>query len=139
LQPTQWNLISFPLDLGDPIPSDVIGPNLIAIFGWTGSGYSSPTTVEAKKGYWVLVSVAVTDRQIIGLAPADGTAAHLATGWNLVGPRGNPRGGAQSKPPPPAWAIACFGWTGTGYTVPASCLEGSGYWILATEAGDLWP
>jgi hypothetical protein len=121
------------------VPASVIGPDLIAIFAWSGTGYVVPTTVSAKKGYWVLVSAAVTGRIIEGNAPADACTCHLTTGWNLVGPRGNPRGGSQPKPPPPAWAIACFGWTGTGYTIPANCQEGSGYWMLATQAGDLWP
>jgi hypothetical protein len=136
---SQWNLISLPLNPSDPTPANVIGPNLIGIFGWSGTGYIVPTTMQAKTGYWVLVSAAVTGRTIEGNAPADGCTCHLTASWNLVGPRGNPRGSAQPKPPPPAYAIACFGWTGTGYAVPSNCQEGNGYWILATQAGDLWP
>jgi hypothetical protein len=134
-----WNLMSFPISPSSTDPATVIGPNIIGIFEWSGSGYAVVSTIMAKKGYWVLVSQAVTNKSVTGTAPGDGCACHLVSGWNLIGPRGNPRGNPQPAPPPPAWAMACFGWSGSGYVVPASCQEGNGYWMLATQAGDLWP
>ncbi|MCM8769447.1 MAG: cohesin domain-containing protein, partial [Candidatus Omnitrophica bacterium] len=129
-----WNLISLPIEPNITNPQALI-PNLVSIWEWNGS-YIVPTVLQAKKGYWVLVS---QDTQVTveGTRPADNTV-HLFSGWNLVGPIEN------AARPVSANIISAYGWGAPpagGYQaigVGQVCNQGSGYWFLATQPTDIW-
>jgi len=132
-----WNLISLPINPINPDPEEVFGDKLIAIFRWDAETqkYVIPEEIKAKEGYWVAVSENV-DLEIEGTSP-ESTSVHLLPGWNLVGPVGN-----QDNPLGTySFVIAVWGWSWPPdyrYIMPESCEEGKGYWVAATQEGEIW-
>jgi hypothetical protein len=130
-----WNLVSLPVEPVAPAPPSIFGTNLMAVFEWdcTGQRYLIPSTILAKRGYWVAVSLD-TDLEVPGVPPADSSAA-LCPGWNLVGP-------LQTVPVPalpPVLAVYAWGWPPEyRYVLPTQCADGKGYWIAASQAGEVW-
>jgi hypothetical protein len=130
-----WNLISSPLEPIDPLPAALFGTNLLAIYEWDAAGkrYLVPTALQSKKGYWVAVNQDAS-LEIIG-APPSSSSVHLLTGWNLVGP-------VETVPcptGPPVLAVYGWGWPPNyQYVIPTQCEEGKGYWIAASQEGDVW-
>ncbi|HOK80234.1 MAG TPA: cohesin domain-containing protein [bacterium] len=129
-----WNLISFPVEPSITSPKELI-PNLVSIWEWNGS-YVETTALQAKKGYWILVSQD-TEITVTGTTPSD-TTVHLIPGWNLVGPI------EDTTRPVNENIISVYGWGAPpagGYSpveVGGSCNRGKGYWFLATQATDIW-
>jgi hypothetical protein len=130
-----WNLISLPVEPLDADPTVVFGPNLLSIYEWDASGrlYAVPSALQAKKGYWVAVGQDA-DLEVTG-GPPSTSSMHLLTGWNLVGPVET--GACPSGSP----VLVVFGWgwpPNYQYVLPAQCEEGKGYWVAASQEGDVW-
>ncbi|MDO9574416.1 MAG: hypothetical protein Q7I94_05415, partial [Candidatus Contubernalis sp.] len=72
---------------------------------------------------------------ITGTQPSS-ASVHLFPGWNLVGPCWG------DKPVPTASPVlGVYGWdwpTNVRYVIPTSCVEGKGYWVAASQEGDVW-
>lgn len=75
-----------------------------------------------------------TDLDVGGTSPAT-SSVHLHSGWNLVGP-------VEAEVCPtgtPVLAVYGWGWPSNyQYVVPDQCEEGKGYWIAASEEGEIW-
>ena len=88
---------------------------------------------SGQEGYWVAVSQD-TDREVCGLPPANSNV-HLCPGWSLVGPV------ETEAVPSGAPVLAVYGWGWPPeyrYVLPTQCEAGKGYWIAASQEGDIW-
>jgi len=133
-----WNLVSFPVEPDDPDVNAVFAPAVISeVWEYTeAGGYSQPTQVHAKKGYWVKASQADT-LTITGTRPADKSLS-LTSGWNLVGVVG-PDAGQPSQPVPTDAAVTAIWQYLPPYGVPAAtCQDGRGFFIRATGPVTIW-
>ncbi len=133
-----WNLVSLPVTPDDPAPDSVFPPGVCeAVYQYdTATGYAAPTTIAAKRGYWVKATEATV--LIIPGARVTDTSVSLNLGWNLVGVAGPDAG--QTWQPVPTGAVCTAIWEFLPpYGVPADrCNEGRGFWIKASEAGAIW-
>jgi len=128
-----WNLVSTPVEPVDPNP-EAIFPLSVASAVWeynNPGGYTNPTAIAAKKGYWVLAP-ATKDVLIQGTRPIDRTIP-VKVGWNLVGCVPESAGGTCALPPNPP-ILAVWGYNNPGgYVSPAQLDEGRGYWMMSSQ------
>lgn len=131
-----WNLVSLPLRPQDPTPAAVFPPDAVAsVWEYNGSNYVAPTSIDAKRGYWVYATRALS-RRIVGNRPA--ASVQLNAGWNLIGVVG-PNAGQPWQPAPTDPAVNAAWGYGPPYRVTAGqCQEGRGYWLHATAPTTIW-
>lgn len=122
-----WNMVSFPV-----IPSNTTfasifsGKGYYQVLTWSGTSYTTPTNVEAGKGYWVLV-LSGTTLNIEG-SPVVSYGLNLQAGWSMIGSICNKT----------VVASTVFGanyhqlltWSGTSYITATTIEPGKGYWVL---------
>ena len=120
-----WNLISMPVIPEDASVDAIFGSNIITPVYEYNSGYIAVTSLEPKKGYWVLADSSV-DIDVTGTDPTS-TEVIVYPGWNLIGPVSS---GVQTSSfanvIPPVYGYDA------GY-IPVTTLEQTkGYWVLAS-------
>jgi len=120
-----WNMISVPCTLDNSNVDDVFSElGFYQIVTWDGSGYIVSTSIEAGKGYWVLV-LEDTLLSITG-KPLPEINYSLHTGWNLIG-------GPDDTCDVDSLLDGFYQivtWTGYSYQKPQSVSPTKGYWLL---------
>jgi hypothetical protein len=79
-----WNMVSLPIIPSNPSFSNIFSNvGYYQVLTWNGNGYVTPTTVEAGKGYWVLV----LDNAIITITgtPVTSYQLNVQPGWSMIG------------------------------------------------------
>ncbi|MBV6513794.1 MAG: T9SS type A sorting domain-containing protein [Ignavibacteriales bacterium] len=130
-----WNLLSVPVNSSNMTRSAIF-PASDLVYKYS-TGYTSiPPTglMENKIGYWVKFtsggSVSLQGQMVIGNIP-------VVSGWNIIGPfhYSVPVSGITTNPA----GILTTGFYGynNGYTTPTTLESGKGYWVKASQAGNI--
>ena len=120
-----WNMVSIPVIPADASVDAIFGDNItIPVYGYNG-GYEMVTSLEPKKGYWVLANSPV-DISISGAVPSD-LGVTVVPGWNMIGPvSSNVQVSSFTGIIPPVYGYAA------GYDMPTTLEQTEGYWVLAS-------
>jgi len=132
-----WNLLSVPLETGDPSFGAVLPPCQSGFFFEPGSGYSSSIAegdpVPVGRGLFANCSAGTA--QVTGQAP-DPTI-EVAQGWNIIGPLADSvEVGSITSDPPGIVQTSFFGFD-DGYQGAEALAPGGGYWVKVGESGTL--
>ena len=120
-----WNLISMPVIPEDASVNAIFGSNIILPVYEYNSGYIAATSLEPKKGYWVLADSPV-DIEVTGTVPTN-LEVTVSTGWNLIGPVSS---GVQVSSFT-GIILPVYGYD-SGYTAVTTLEQTKGYWVLAS-------
>ncbi|KAF5414786.1 MAG: hypothetical protein C5S48_07875 [Candidatus Methanogaster sp.] len=122
-----WNLISIPVLPEDASVDAVFGSNFVPPVYEYNSGYIAATSLEPKKGYWVLANAQV-DIDVTGTAPTN-TEVTVLQGWNLIGPvSSGVEVSSFANVIPPVYGYE----SGAGYASADTLEQTKGYWVLAS-------
>ncbi|MDZ7262428.1 MAG: malectin domain-containing carbohydrate-binding protein, partial [candidate division KSB1 bacterium] len=132
-----WYLISLPVT---PVNNSLstLFPTALMAFGWNPlTGYYSTTTLDTKKGYWLLIPGATTNN-VTGTA-VNSYTEHYLPGWHLIGSVMNGVDFTNPDDNPDGAIIATYGYNSvTMQYYPAIKLdEKKGYWIAVAQECDL--
>jgi len=120
-----WNMVSIPVIPADASMDAIFGDNITLPVYEYDAGYKSVTTLEPKKGYWVLAN-SPADIEITGTAPSD-LEVTVVSGWNMIGPVSS---GVQVSSftgiTPPVYGYDA------GYKSVTTLEQTEGYWVLAS-------
>jgi hypothetical protein len=121
-----WNMVSFPV-----IPSNTSFASIFAgkgyyqVLTWSGTSYTTPTNVEAGRGYWVLV-LSATTLDITGV-PVASYSLTLPAGWSMIG---SIYGKTVNAGTVFSGYYQLLTWSGTSYITATTIEPGKGYWTL---------
>ena len=151
-----WNLVSIARGVSDYTPTNVItGAVAGTIYGYNGTSYTNPTTLQNGNAYWAQYTSAgnliVTGKNLAGVSQKV-TIAAGASGWVMFGTPStrdlplsrievavsNPTGIDPASGLLPSGgrdmyrieANTLYGYNGTSYFTPTTVQPGKGYWIL---------
>jgi len=130
-----WNLVSVPLVAAD-FRKDTVYPTATTnAFSYTEGGYATFDTLANGVGYWLKFS---SDQSvpIVGATLAADTV-HVHEGWNMVGSLSSPVATANVGSIPGGIITSNFYRFDQGYVNSATLEPGRGYWVKATQEGDL--
>ncbi len=128
-----WNLVSTPLEAQNMAADVIMHDAETPIFGFDGA-YSTVDMLHNGKGYWVKYS-GTHQMEISGLPPSNNV--EVAAGWNLIGPY-NETVQISSITTVPAGIIESdFFKYENSYQVYNYLTPGCGYWVKASQAGEL--
>ena len=120
-----WNMVSVPVIPADASVDAIFGDNIVQPVYEYAAGYKSVTTLEPKKGYWVLANSPV-DIEITGTVPSD-LEVTVVPGWNMIGPVSS---GVQVSSftgiTPPVYGYD------SGYKSATTLEQTEGYWVLTS-------
>jgi len=129
-----WNLVSVPVKLSDMTAGTIFPDINSPVYNYTDK-YSTVTTLENGKGYWLRYPTSENVKfqgQIV-----NSTSIPITAGWNLVG--GYEKNVNISQITTTPWGIInspFYGYTGQ-YEVPTIMEVGKSYWIRVSDAGVL--
>ena len=120
-----WNLISIPVIPADASVDAIFGDKITPPVYEYDTGYKSVTSLEPKKGYWVLADSPV-GIDIIGTVPAD-LEVTVVPGWNLIGPVSpDVLVSSFANITPPVYGYDA------GYKSVTTMEQTRGYWVLTS-------
>jgi choice-of-anchor B domain-containing protein len=131
-----WNLVSFPGIPADPLAAANYPGAASPLFRFA-AGYAQADSVEQGAGYWVKYgaarSVALNGTPVV----ADTVA--VAGRWNLIGSLSVPAAVSALIPVPGTMTLSTvYGYASdSGYYAADSLEPGKGYWVKASEGGQL--
>ena len=120
-----WNMVSIPVIPADTSVDAIFGDNITQPVYKYDAGYKQVTTLEPKKGYWVLANSAV-DISISGTVPSD-LGVTVVSGWNMIGPVSS---GVQVDSFTDV-TLPVYGYA-AGYNPVTTLEQTKGYWVLAS-------
>jgi len=120
-----WNMVSIPVIPADASVDAIFGDNITQPVYKYDAGYKPVTTLEPKKGYWVLANSAV-DISISGTVPSD-LDVTVVPGWNMIGPVSS---GVQVDSFTDV-TLPVYGYA-AGYNPVTTLEQTKGYWVLAS-------
>lgn len=130
---TGWNIVSAPVAAEDMTVATLFpGANSAAYM--FNNGYQSATSITPGKGYWIRYPQQ-SMTSLCGQLP--GNTVPLLAGWNLMGVYNADVPVNQIISDPPGIINSQFYGYDNGYIVPAVLLSGKGYWVRATQNGNL--
>jgi hypothetical protein len=120
-----WNLISIPVIPADASVDAIFGDKITPPVYEYDAGYKSVTSLEPKKGYWVLADSAV-GIDIIGTVPAN-LEVTVVPGWNLIAPVSpDVQVSSFANVTPPVYGYDA------GYKSVTTMEQTRGYWVLTS-------
>ena len=120
-----WNLISIPVIPADASVDAIFGDKITPPVYEYDAGYKSVTSLEPKKGYWVLADSPV-GIDITGTVPANPEVT-VASGWNLIGPVSpDVQVSSFANITPPVYGYDA------GYKSVETLEQARGYWVLTS-------
>ena len=120
-----WNMVSIPVIPADANVNTIFGDEITPPVYEYDAGYSAVTSLEPKKGYWVLAN-SPADIVITGTAPTNPEVT-LYPGWNLIGPVSpDVQVSSFTGITPPVYGYDA------GYTSAETLEQTKGYWVLAS-------
>jgi hypothetical protein len=122
---TGWNMVSIPVIPADASVDAIFGDNITPpVYGYD-AGYKSVTSLEPKKGYWVLADSPV-DIDITGTVSANREVT-VFPGWNMIGPVSpDVQVSSFTGITPPVYGYDA------GYKSVTTLKQTKGYWVLGT-------
>jgi subtilisin family serine protease len=124
-----WNMVSFPVIPDDTSFASIFsGADFYQVVTWTGMSYTTPTNVEAGRGYWVLM-LSPTTITLEG-TPVKSYEVDLPAGWSMIGGIYDVTVDADDVFPEHYQLVT---WTGTSYVTATTIEPGKGYWVLVLE------
>lgn len=131
-----WNLVSFPGTPADPAAAANFPGASSTLFRYA-SGYVQEDTVNAGIGYWVRYDSSRT-LAFDGASPASDTF-DVSEKWNMIGSLGDPVAVSSLVAIPGAMTLSTiYGFDAdSGYYAADSITPGRGYWVKASEAGQI--
>ena len=120
-----WNMVSIPVIPADASVNAIFGDNIITPVYEYNAGYNEVTSLEPKKGYWVLANSAV-DISISGTVPSD-LEVTIVPGWNMIGPvSSNVQVSSFTGIITPVYGYSA------GYNEVTTLEQTEGYWVLTS-------
>ncbi len=130
----RWNIVSVPSVVADYSKNALFPTSTTDAFYFDGA-YQTGATLENGPGYWLKFDSAEVVSLIGALLTAD--TFTVLEGWNMVGSIGEPVPVSNITSEPPGIVTSqFFGYT-TGYSVVPSILPCRGYWVKASQSGQL--
>jgi hypothetical protein len=119
-----WNMVSIPV-ISDASVDGIFGDKITPPVYEYNAGYKSVTSLEPKKGYWVLAN-SPADIEITGTAPTN-LEVTVYPGWNLIGPVSpDVQVSSFTGITPPVYGYDA------GYKSVETLEQTKGYWVLAS-------
>ncbi len=115
-------------------------------YQWTGSGYSTTSTLDYGKGYWVKLVDNRTIEQTGSTRTLPQTTSGLVVGWNMVSTGSSKYATANATTTTGTFADGSaasakfYYWNGSGYDIvtgTAKLEPGKAYWIKMTAGGSM--
>ena len=133
---TNWNLLSLPLTVANPVRAVVFPPAISSAFAFDqNSGYVVRDTLRYGEGFW-LKFPSSQNISITGTARLQDSIA-VRAGWNLIGAISSPvPTGSIVQIPSGIVASSYYGYNGA-YAVADTLFPGKGYWIKVSGTGHL--
>jgi phosphate transport system substrate-binding protein len=120
-----WNMVSTPVIPADASVNTIFGDKITPPVYEYDAGYKSVTSLEPKKGYWVLAN-SPADIEITGTTPSD-LEVTVVPGWNMIGPVSpDVQVGSFTGITPPVYGYDA------GYKSVETLEQTKGYWVLAS-------
>ena len=120
-----WNMVSIPVIPADASVTAIFGDSITLPVYEYNAGYKSVTSLEPKKGYWVLAD-SPANIEITGTVPSD-LGVTVVPGWNMLGPVSS---GVQVSSftgiTPPVYGYD------SGYKSVTTLEQTEGYWVLTS-------
>jgi photosystem II stability/assembly factor-like uncharacterized protein len=130
----RWNLLSVPVSVADPRKTTLFPSAASSAYAYE-NGYAPKDTLLNGLGYWLRYN-APQLASLKGNSILEDTI-NVSQGWNLMGSIGSPIAASSITSIPPAIVTSeIFGYNGT-YVTADSLQPGYGYWINASQAGEL--
>lgn len=133
-----WNMVSVPVQANDMSASTVFADS-VAVYTWDPElkSYTSPETIEPKRGYWV----AVTEPRTITVTgtPVTEHNCGICQGWNMIastyGDTLDVSHLTTDADPDPLVRNAIYWWNpeNKAYESTLQITSGRGYWLATTE------
>jgi hypothetical protein len=130
----RWNLVSVPLQMGDPTKTTLFPTAMTPAYSYNG-GYLENDTLENGRGYWMKFSGNDTIFHN-GLGRSNDTV-DVQAGWNLVGSLSLSIPLSNIGSVPGGIVTSNFYGYENGYTAAPNLEPGKGYWVNVSEAGQL--
>jgi hypothetical protein len=129
-----WNIVSVPVTAADMSVASLFPGATSSAFGYS-NGYTTVTTMNTAKGYWLKFGAARTF-SFAGTAvtPKD---VPVSVGWNMIGPFETDAATSGITSTPAGVVASNFFGYNNGYTQATTLVHGRGYWIKASQAGTL--
>jgi hypothetical protein len=120
-----WNMVSIPVIPEDASVDAIFGDKITPPVYEYDAGYKSVTSLEPKKGYWVLTD-SPADIEITGTAPAN-LEVTVYPGWNMIGPVSpDVQVSSFTGITPPVYGYDA------GYKSVETLEQTNGYWVLTS-------
>ena len=120
-----WNMVSIPVIPADASVTAIFGDNITLPVYEYDAGYKSVTSLEPKKGYWVLAD-SPADIEITGTVPSN-LEVTVVPGWNMIGPVSSAvQVSSFTGITPPVYGYD------SGYKSVTTLEQTKGYWVLTS-------
>ncbi|MFA7288374.1 MAG: T9SS type A sorting domain-containing protein [Melioribacteraceae bacterium] len=129
-----WNIASIPLNAADMSAASIFEDNITSTWKYD-NGYTSETTIETGKGYWIKYNSAKTI-SVVGL-PVNKNTVAVKAGWNIIAPYETEIIVTNINTTPAGIILSSFFSFEGQYKTPTSLKPGMGYWIKVQNDGVL--
>lgn len=129
-----WNMLSVPVVLADPRPSEVFPTASSNVFGYSSSGYLAVDSLAHGPGYWL--KFAELQNVVVGGGTLAEDTLEVAQGWNLIGSI-TQAVSVDSIIQVPSGIVASsfFGFAGGTYSAASTIEPMRSYWVKASQPG----
>ncbi len=131
---SSWNLVSVPLDVENMAVASLFPQASSQAFEFN-NGYVTVDELSNGKGYWLKFdnpgSDSITGMEIIN------QKIGVQEGWNIIGPFENSVSTSEISSEPDGIISSQFFGFNNGYVLPDELVPGKGYWIKASQSGNL--
>ncbi len=131
-----WNLVSVPLTVSSYATTSLFPGALSPAYGFNpGTGYGAEALLRPGSGYWLNHNEGSIT--IIGI-PTERETVAVSQGWNIIGSISSPLDVASIGSVPAGMVLSSFyGYSGGTYNAATTIEPGKGYWVKASQAGQL--
>jgi hypothetical protein len=131
----KWNIVSIPVEPITGLKSVLFPSAVTSAFGFDDDYYTADT-LRTGPGYWLKFNSAQSF-EVDGYS-YDLDTIPLAAGWNLVGSIFEPVSASAVTTSPGGILSSEFYRYNGGYAITDSIRPGTGYWVQASQAGNLY-
>ncbi|MBI2418051.1 MAG: immune inhibitor A [Ignavibacteriales bacterium] len=129
-----WNLVSAPY-AANVMTASVLFPQATSPMYAYNNGYTTAAELNNGKGYWVRYGSAVSQSMCGNMVNSN--VVPVVSGWNLVGVYSNEAAVAQITSNPAGIINSVYYGYANGYTTASALQPGKGYWVRASQSGQL--
>lgn len=133
---SNWNIVSVPVIKSNMTKNELFPNSTSFAYGFSQStGYFQAETLYNSKGYWLKFPTA-QQLTICGI-PVENKSIHITQGWNLIGIFDSDINVSSLSTNPPNILQSYFYGYNSGYVISEQLQAGKGYWVKASQAGQI--